>query len=425
MRVLVLDGHSRAAVETLQALGKIRIDVDVGSETADALAFCSSYLGRRLVQPSTLDHGNFVAWLQDLDRSNQYALIVPSTEASLIALNTLPDGHPLRSKAAISSRQYIETALDKQKTFELAEQLNIPIPSSHLIATPDQATHPAAFPLVMKPVRSKVVIGSQLVTIAAAVVADHRARQAYLKSWLPHTPILESEYFLGHGIGVELLFKGGKQCWHFAHERIHECPLSGGASSYRRSIQAPPAMLADAERLLQALHWHGVAMVEFKMNQAGEYRLIEINPRLWGSLALSVDAGVNFPQGLLALAQDQALTPQPAYRVGYYTRDLLEDLGWLRENLRADHANPLLLTRPRFRSLLELLRPLIGQESWDHFDPRDLAVTGALLRRIVAKYAGALGKRLTRAREKSPSGSSTSRQAPPDPPSIYRTPSQP
>ncbi|HJW03690.1 MAG TPA: ATP-grasp domain-containing protein [Azospira sp.] len=433
MRVLVLDGHSRAALETLQALGKVRAEVDVASETADALAFCSTYLHDRLVQPSTVAQEDFLAWLQDLDQSIPYALIVPSTEASLIALNGLPDDHPLRAKAIIPSRQSIDTALDKRKTFELATRLNIPVPPSHLLLAPGRAApphqFPAAFPLVMKPVRSKVVIGKQLVTINAALVADHQARNDYLKSWLAHTPILESEYFPGHGVGIELLFNRGKKCWHFAHERIHECPLSGGASSYRRAIEPPPAMLADAERLLQELHWHGVAMVEFKMNgQVGseeDYRLIEINPRLWGSLALSIDAGVNFPLGLQALALGQAPGPQPAYRFGYYTRDLLEDIGWLRENLRADHADPLLLTRPRFRSFLELFRPLLGQESWDHFDPGDLAVTGALMGRLVAKYAGALGRRLARSREKSPPGSAPSHQAPPAPPNIYQTPSQP
>ena len=431
MRVLVLDGHSRAALETLQALGKVHADIDVSSEAADALAFCSIYLHGRLVQPSTVEQEAFIAWLQDLDRSNQYTLIVPSTEASLIALNGLPDDHPLRAKAIIPARQSIDTALDKRKTFELATRLKIPAPPSHLIvapeaaALPEQLPAPAPFPLVMKPVRSKVVIGTQLVTINAALVANPQARNGYLKSWLPHTPILESEYFPGHGIGIELLFNRGKKCWHFAHERIHECPLSGGASSYRRSIAPPPAMLADAERLLAALQWHGVAMVEFKMNAKGDYRLIEINPRLWGSLALSIDAGVNFPLGLLALAQGREPPAQPAYRFGYYTRDLLEDVGWLWENLRADHADPLLITRPRLPAFLELFRPLLGRESWDHFDLKDLAVTRALIRRMVAKYAGALGKRLARTRKKSPAGSPSSRQASAPPPAIYRTPSQP
>jgi protein-tyrosine phosphatase len=54
---------------------------------------------------------------------------------------------------------------------------------------------------------------------------------------------------------------------------------------------------------------------------------------------------------------------------------------WFKANLKADRSDPLLLARPRFSAILELLRPLLGSESWDHFDWRDLSVT----RRIVAQ----------------------------------------
>jgi len=49
-------------------------------------------------------------------------------------------------------------------------------------------------------------------------------------------------------------------------------------------------------RLLSRLKWNGVAMVEFKkVIEEGDYRLMEINPRLWGSLDLSIAAGIDFP----------------------------------------------------------------------------------------------------------------------------------
>jgi protein-tyrosine-phosphatase len=115
-------------------------------------------------------------------------------------------------------------------------------------------------------------------------------------------------------------------------------------------------------------------MVEFKMDTAGRYWLMEINPRLWGSLALSIDAGVNFPLGLLQIARGEEPATQPKYKVAYYTRDLRTDVDWLKCNLRADHKDPLLHTRSRLLSFLEFLRPLLGRESWDHFDWRDLGI---------------------------------------------------
>jgi protein-tyrosine-phosphatase len=134
-------------------------------------------------------------------------------------------------------------------------------------------------------------------------------------------------------------------------------------------------------------------MVEFKLDAGGRYWLMEINPRLWGSLAISVDAGVNFPLGLLQIACGEQPAAQPQYKLRY-TRDLLTDIEWLKANLQADPQDPLLLTRSRSFSLLELLRPLTGRESWDHFDWRDLGVTRRILALAVSSQLHPLSRRI-------------------------------
>ena len=52
MTVLVLDGHSRAALETLQSLGRAGVQVDLAAEAKDCLAMHSRYVARKLQQPS-------------------------------------------------------------------------------------------------------------------------------------------------------------------------------------------------------------------------------------------------------------------------------------------------------------------------------------------------------------------------------------
>jgi protein-tyrosine-phosphatase/glycosyltransferase involved in cell wall biosynthesis len=237
-----------------------------------------------------------------------------------------------------------------------------------------------------------------MLTASAIVARNEEEREEFLLKWLDHGGILEQEYVPGHGIGIELLYERGRKVWHFAHERIHELPLTGGASSYRRSIAADPRLLAAAEKLLNELEWHGVAMVEFRVNRTDDFWLMEINPRLWGSLALSLDAGVNFPLGLLRLARGEYPGAQPAYRCHYYTRHLPNDLRWLKLNRRADARDVTLLTRPRVLSFLELLRPLLGRESWDHFDWRDLGVMRALLASVARDTAKSLRAALQRRR---------------------------
>ncbi len=78
------------------------------------------------------------------------------------------------------------------------------------------------------------------------------------------------------------------------------------------------------EALLDEAEFEGAVMAEFR--RAGERRwLMEFNARLWGSLQLALDAGVDFPGALVALARGEPVAPLPTARVGVRLRSLLGD----------------------------------------------------------------------------------------------------
>ena len=89
-----------------------------------------------------------------------------------------------------------------------------------------------------------------------------------------------------------------------------------GTSTLCRSL--PLTLHADcmerSEALLRALNWSGVAMVEYRYDdRRGDYCLMEINGRFWGSLPLAEAAGLHFAARLVtALGRGEAVT-QPAY----------------------------------------------------------------------------------------------------------------
>jgi len=375
---LVLDGHSRAGLETLQSLGRIGIAVDL-SANGECLAWKSRYCRQRLQQPDSTDGQAFLDWLEALFAANKYGLVVPSTEASLRCLLLLPELHAIRRAAVLPSNGSLEIALSKHLTWELAQTLRVPVPASRLITSKDALVEPATFPVVLKPVVSLVEVDGQLVSVTPTIVRTRKEWPRTLDRLLALCPVLEQEYITGRGVGIECLYRDGALLWYFQHERLHELPLTGGGSSYRRASPIDDVLLNAATCLLDSLKWHGVAMVEFRGAADHGYRVMEINPRLWGSLALPIDSGVDFPKGLWCIATGQDPGPQPRYRSPYYTRNLELDLDWLKENLRADHSDPLLLTKPRLISLLEYGRFLLGMESWDHFDARDWRVWSDML----------------------------------------------
>jgi protein-tyrosine-phosphatase/predicted ATP-grasp superfamily ATP-dependent carboligase len=384
LRVLILGGHSNAALEAAQSLGRRGACITLASEDPDCIAFRSRYVAERLVQPVAIRDADAVEWLHAWDRQRGYHLIVPSNDASLELVRALDPDDPLRAKAVLPGNAALELALDKHSTWDLAVRLGVPAPASVLIPRGGPAPECAQYPVVLKSTRSRVLMGSENVRLDAHVVATPQARRDVLARWLAHVPVQQQQFVPGTGFGIEMLFDRGRLVWHFAHQRVHEFPLTGGGSTYRRSIAPPAAAFEMAERMLRELRWHGVAMVEFRGDPSGRFWLMEINPRLWGSLALSIDCGVDFPWGLALLARGEPLPPQPRYRLGYHTRDVLRDSLWHLENLRADRANPLLLTRPPLAAMKELVRPLFGRESWDYFDWKDLGVTFNVMRRLGA-----------------------------------------
>ena len=82
----------------------------------------------------------------------------------------------------------------------------------------------------------------------------------------------------------------------FQHRRIREYPISGGVSTCCESMPLDPKLRDWSVALLKAMNWDGVAMVEFRYDEAsGRAVLLEVNGRFWGSLPLAVHAGCDFP----------------------------------------------------------------------------------------------------------------------------------
>jgi hypothetical protein len=114
--------------------------------------------------------------------------------------------------------------------------------------------------------------------------------------------------------------RGGEPIAHFMHLREHEVPHSGGASSLRRSWWHA-GIHADALAKLRALHWEGVAMMEYRWESDSDtFYFIEMNPRFWGSLHLALYSGVDFPRLLLDAFHGRPSPPLAEYPLGIRCR---------------------------------------------------------------------------------------------------------
>lgn len=336
--VLVLDADQASALAIVRSLGRRSIEVHAASHAESPLAGYSRHARQRLRYPDPMrEEAGFLDWLTARLAEPTYDLVIPVTERSLVPMNRGRQRLDV-SRIAMACETALEQVLDKDRTLSLARTLGIPAPTSIKVQSLEDAEAAVAslgLPVVVKPSRSMGSDGSAQVQLSVSYARDLRELRRQVQHALRFGDVVLQEWFQGDGVGVEVIADQGRIRCAFQHRRLHEVPLTGGGSSLRISEPVAPALRAASAQLMEALKWHGVAMVEFKHRPGtGEFRLMEINGRFWGSLPLAVAAGADFPYMLHELMCRGGVTEPAPARDGIVCRHLSRDIDWLEHVLR-------------------------------------------------------------------------------------------
>ena len=130
--------------------------------------------------------------------------------------------------------------------------------------------------------------------------------------------------------------------------------------------------------LLDHLDWHGLACIEYIEDQStGEFVLVEINPRMWQSLPVAVDAGADFPYYYWLCATGHPEKIVPGYETGVGCHRLDGEIGYLVSLFRDSSPH---VERPSVRATLwEMVRSCIEHPRFDfsHLDDLRPLLLGA------------------------------------------------
>jgi predicted ATP-grasp superfamily ATP-dependent carboligase len=377
MRVLVTDGDSRAALAATRALGRRGHSVVVGEKRSRSLAHASRYCDARLVYPDpTVAEAAFLNVLADAVISHHVDVILPIADITTSLVTQHRGLFEPHCRVPFADFSAIARAADKVDIVQTADRLGVPTPRSWIVSVPEDAIDSEVpFPVVLKPHRSRVRTedGWRCCDVSYARTPQE-LRDALRKRALHEFPILLQERITGPGLGVFVCYDHGRLMALFSHNRVREKPPWGGVSVLCESTTVCPHAREYTERLMGELNWHGVAMVEFKRDlRDGQPRLMEINGRFWGSLQLSIDAGVDFPNILLDTVQGGDTSSPRAYRVGVKCRWLWGDFDSLLRRLNAGPADwPALDGRGRLASILQFMRFAETDLYYDNPKPDDI-----------------------------------------------------
>jgi predicted ATP-grasp superfamily ATP-dependent carboligase len=381
-RVLVTDAGRGSAIAFTRSLGRRGVEVVAADEQRRSPGFSSRYASARVVYPSpATDPDGAVDALHQAVRDLGVDLVIPVSDDVGLPLSRARERFEGLSALALPDPDALAQVTDKAATTERARRLGVPVPETALVSSAAEARAAAprlGWPLVLKPVASRIVRDESVERYEVSYVNDLTALDARMAPLEGHTSVLLQQYHAGEGHGVELLCDDGEPLSVFQHRRLHEVPITGGASALRESVPVDPVLLDHSVRLLRDLRWTGLAMVEFRVGPGGPV-LMEINGRVWGSLPLAVKSGVDFPAKLVQLyLGPEAFGAAGAVNggaplIGVRSRNIGLELVWIASVLRKDRRYPFLPAPSRaegLRAALRLPHPADGFDVLDRDDPR-------------------------------------------------------
>ena len=331
----------------------------------------SRYISSTVTLPGKTDSTRWVEYLGKHLDSHSYDLVIPPDDYTSHAIH---ENRWLLEKARINlpSHSSWDATYNKEKTFELARELGISVPDSLNISS-EQAFYDAkleneTFPIVVKPLNSKAKTESGMIWLKHDIVQDYESLKSTSLKLLRYSSISIQKYCTGVGYGHGVLAHEGKVLADCEWIRVHE-PAKGGASSYRKSVTSNQTLRESSIRLIEALNWTGVAMIEYRYDPAdGKYWIMEVNGRFWGSLPLAIEAGMDFPLMLYqAEVEEKRDFTEVSYRPGIYCRNLQKDVNWMLESFVSKKASPA-GNRTSFGTVLgELGHIFTGKEKSDEF----------------------------------------------------------
>ena len=371
MDALVTDTHIPSAVTGMRALGRAGLSVVALAPNRWAAGLWSRYARERALGPdSVADPAGFRATVVALAERHGPLVVYPGQDEALNALIAEPESLPASVRLPYPGPDPLAALRDKSRLAELAAAAGLSTPRT--ITTGAAAELAAAADLPDGAVVKPVLPGGAFPTVMVAESRD--ALRGLLTDAPADAQLMLQERVTGRLMAVAVVVaRDGMLVSRFQQVALRTWPDDAGISRLAVSVEPDEDLAEACGALLAAADYWGIAQLQFVDAPDGP-RLIDVNTRFYGSLALAIAAGVDLPMAWHAVASGLPTGAPERYRVGVTYRWFEADV------MAAMHGAPRdLFTRAP--------RPSTGP-MWARDDP------GASAMFAGGAVAGALGRRL-------------------------------
>jgi hypothetical protein len=267
-----------------------------------------------------------------LDRAAPRVVLALDDVALWLCDAAFPDGPPPGVVFAHATGAQAAAALDKRVQLAAARAAGLAVPPTLVLDDPSGLAAVGAFPAILKPAMAVQLRAGRLAKGGARYLMSEADRAAAAGEAGILYPALVQPLVRGVGEGVfGVATAEGVTAWS-GHRRLRMMNPHGSGASACAANPPGPGTRAAVAAMMDALGWRGPFMVECLRGEDGTLWFMELNGRMWGSMALARRNGLEYPAWAVAGALDPGFRPvppeappgvQPQAEVRHLGRDLL------------------------------------------------------------------------------------------------------
>lgn len=290
--------HSYACARSLSKKG---VHTIVAAEDERLPTFASRYCDESIIIPSARsDLTAYKDALLGIAARPDVQTIIPIRPQDPYVLAKYRNEFEQYVSIVVPPLSSLRTVHDRIQLAEAAEKAGVPMPETRLLDEVDdwdpELIVKSRFNLLADEyVDAYAPTESEIIKTITHLQPGEQPDFEAIREEMHHTPIVQEyvrssdEYVFG------ALYDHGKALATFQHRQIRGNSYTGSGGVYRETVDIPE--LDEAGRtLLDEIEWHGLACIEFMEDaETGEFKIAEVNPRMWQSLACAVHAGADFP----------------------------------------------------------------------------------------------------------------------------------
>lgn len=337
--ILIFEGRARQSLPLIRAFRKLGCKVTALCSSRLDVAYASWFVNKKIkIKYSNTEFEKASEIILNLVKTGKYDLVVPTTDFSATVLSKNKSEIEKYAKVAVCDYETFKLAENKNLTMKICMENGIPCPKTYfgLKNKEEIINNFKEYPFVIKPTISYGAIGFKVIKnkeeLDKALEGINNLEEYVVQEYIPQTDIqYESAMFVDGNNDVKTSVVFSKNRWF---------PVEGGSSTLNITVDRKD-IIDSCTKLLKEINWRGACDIDLIQDpRDNTAKIMEINPRVSGSVKITFDAKTNQALQMLELAFGDEVTKFDNYVIGRRLRCSQTDFLWFIKSKNRFKAKP-------------------------------------------------------------------------------------